>query len=77
MIHPSDPELRAGLAVRDGHAAPVTCAECGCRLQAIGHPGAEAWFHFNPLAGRDARGCRVGCADAAHDASGVATLVLA
>jgi hypothetical protein len=30
----------------------------------------EAWFHFNPLGGRDARGCRVTCADAAHDADG-------
>ena len=66
MIHPSDPELRGAAAVRDGHRAPVTCAACGCRLTAEG----EAWFHFNPLGGRDARGCRIGCADAAHDASG-------
>ena len=46
--------------------APVTCAACGCRLTENG----DAWFHFNPLAGRDARGCRVGCADAAHDVDG-------
>ena len=45
---------------------PVTCAACGCRLSMNG----DAWFHFNPLGGRDARGCRVDCADAAHDASG-------
>ena len=66
MIHPSDPELRHPAAVRDGHGAPVTCAACGCRLT----PSGEAWFHFNPLGGRDARGCRVSCADAAHDDSG-------
>ena len=59
-------DLARAVAVRDGHGAPVTCAACGCRLT----PSGEAWFHFNPLAGRDARGCRVSCADAAHDASG-------
>jgi hypothetical protein len=72
-----EPELRLLVAVRDGRAAPVTCSECGCRLQAVGHPGAEAWFHFNPLAGRDARGCRVGCADQAHDAAGRAAVAIA
>lgn len=77
MIHPPDTSVRAPLAVRDGRAAPVTCASCGCRLQAVGHPGAEAWFHFNPLAGRDARGCQVGCSDAAHDAGGRPALALA
>jgi hypothetical protein len=66
MLHPPDPELRHTLAVRDGSSAPVTCAACGCRLSLTG----EAWFHFNPLGGRDARGCRVSCVDAAHDASG-------
>ena len=66
MLHPSDHELRRILAVRDGHAAPVTCASCGCRLVVAGEVG----FHFNPLAGRDARGCIVACADAAHDLSG-------
>ena len=30
----------------------------------------DAFFHFNPLGGRDARGCRVACADAAHAADG-------
>jgi hypothetical protein len=71
MIHPSEPELRHPLAVRAGQAAPVTCAACGCRLAATG----DTWFHFNPLGGRDARGCRVACADAAHDASGRAISV--
>ena len=66
MLHPSDPDLVRPVAVRDGHGAPVTCAACGCRLT----PSGEAWFHFNPLGGRDARGCRVSCADAAHDNSG-------
>lgn len=66
MIHPSDSGLSRPLAVRGGQGAPVTCSACGCRLTATG----EAWFHFNPLAGRDARGCRVSCADAAHDAAG-------
>jgi len=65
MLHQPDPELRH-LAVRDGASAPVTCASCGCRLSQTG----DAWFHFNPLGGRDARGCRVSCVDAAHDASG-------
>jgi hypothetical protein len=66
MLHPSDHELQRILAVRDGHAAPVTCSSCGCRLVVAGEVG----FHFNSLAGRDARGCRVACVDAAHDLSG-------
>jgi hypothetical protein len=71
MLHPSDPELRRPIAVRGGQGAPVTCAACGCRLAVAG----EAWFHFNPLGGRDARGCRVACADAAHDTTGRAISV--
>jgi hypothetical protein len=66
MLHSSNRDLRRILAVRDGHAAPVTCASCGCRLVVAGEVG----FHFSPLGGRDARGCRVTCADAAHDLSG-------
>jgi hypothetical protein len=66
MLHRSESELRHPLAVRGGTAAPVTCAACGCRLAATG----DAWFHFNPIGGRDARGCRITCADAAHDATG-------
>jgi hypothetical protein len=65
MIHP-DSELSRPVAVRAGQLAPVTCASCGCRLAVTG----EAWFHFSPLGGRDARGCRIACADSAHDAAG-------
>ena len=76
MIHPTAP-LGPSQAVRDGRSAPVTCSSCGCRLQAVGHAGAEAWFHFTPLAGKDARGCRVDCADAAHDSDGRPSLAFA
>jgi hypothetical protein len=62
------------VAVRDGQLAPVTCEACGCRLEAVGRPDAAAWFHFGRGAGRDARGCRVACVDAAHDAGGRAAL---
>jgi len=77
MIHPSDPELRRPLAVRDGHGAPVTCATCGCRLQSGIEGNDIAWFHFSPLGGRDARGCRVACVDAAHDVAGYRATSLA
>jgi hypothetical protein len=70
MIHPSDPEMRRPVAVRDGHGAPVTCSACGCRLRAGMVDNDIAWFHFNPLGGRDARGCRVDCVDAPHDVAG-------
>ena len=69
MIHPTT-DVRRPQAVRDGHGAPVTCATCGCRLRSGMADNDIAWFHFNPLGGRDARGCRVTCADAAHDATG-------
>ena len=68
MLHPSD--LGPTGTVRDGRVAPVTCASCGCRLEAAGPSDSMAWFHFNPIAGRDARGCRVACADLAHDLDG-------
>lgn len=70
MYYPSDPELRT-IAVRDGQSAPVTCAACGCRLaKTVG-----GYVHFNPIAGRDARGDQVDCADALHDESGRAIAV--
>jgi hypothetical protein len=69
MLHPSDQTTRRFDAVRDGRAAPVTCALCGCRLEYSMAAGG-AWMHFNPLAGRDARGCIVACADAFHNAEG-------
>ena len=67
--HPTDVRV-----VADGRFAPVTCSACGCRL----HPDDDAtgeprWYHFGPLGGRDARGCRVPCADLAHDQAGVAS----
>jgi len=65
MIHPSDAELHP-TAVRDGRLGPVTCAACGCRLAAHG----DAFVHFKGFAGRDARGCRIDCAEAMHDAAG-------
>ena len=78
MIHPSDPEITTRpLAVRDGHGAPVTCATCGCRLQAGIADNDIAWFHFSPLGGRDARGCRVACVDDAHDVAGYRAVSLA
>lgn len=61
-------------SVRDGQLAPVTCAACGCRLEPVGPSGRQAWFHFGRGAGRDARGCRVTCVDAAHDTQGRAAL---
>lgn len=77
MIHPSDPETRRPAAVRDGHGAPVTCSSCGCRLRAGTADNDIAWFHFNPLGGRDARGCRVECVDAPHDVAGYRAVSLA
>jgi hypothetical protein len=79
MIHPSEPELRRPVAVREGRGAPVTCAACGCRLRSGMIENDIAWFHFNPLGGRDARGCRVDCVDDAHDVAGyrAASLALA
>jgi hypothetical protein len=65
---------RAVRAVRDGQLAPVTCALCGCRLEASGTADEAPWFHFGRLGGRDARGCRPECVDAAHDRSGQAIL---
>ncbi|MBA2373791.1 MAG: hypothetical protein H0V74_06260 [Chloroflexi bacterium] len=66
MLHPSDSDLDRLRAVREGRSAPVTCVACGCRLDTTG----ATFFHFNPIGGRDARGCQVPCADAAHDVSG-------
>ncbi|MFI5261805.1 MAG: hypothetical protein ACHQZR_04565 [Candidatus Limnocylindrales bacterium] len=70
MMYPSDPGPRLSHGVRDGQQGPVTCTACGCRLQASSLAGETTWQHFSPMAGRDARGCLVACADAAHDASG-------
>ena len=58
--------LSGAIETRSG---PVTCASCGCRLTPSAD-GRQAWVHFSPMAGRDARGCRVACADSVHDAAG-------
>jgi hypothetical protein len=55
---------------RSNERGPVTCAACGCRLQSASGARDGEYYHFSPLGGRDARGCRVGCVDAAHDRSG-------
>ncbi len=54
---------------RGTSTGPVTCASCGCRLTRA-TDGRQGWVHFSPIAGRDARGCRVACADSAHDDAG-------
>jgi len=65
---------RVQRAVRDGQIAPVTCTACGCRLEASGTADEAPWFHFGRLGGRDARGCRPACIEAAHDPTGRAIL---
>ncbi len=54
----------AGAEIRSG---VVTCEACGCRLQ---RSTADTYRHFAPMAGRDARGDKVACADADHDRQG-------
>jgi hypothetical protein len=71
MIHPTDADKLRYRAVRDGQGAPVTCATCGCRLEHVSASDPSTWFHFGRFAGRDARGCRVHCVDAAHDEAGL------
>jgi hypothetical protein len=61
----------SGISGAEPRTGPVTCASCGCRLERSAD-GSAAWFHFAPMAGRDARGCRVACADSAHDMAGQA-----
>ena len=68
MIEPTSSVLGRPVAVRDGRAAPVTCAACGCRLGEGSTP--DAWYHFGRHGGRDAQGCLVACADVAHDRFG-------
>ncbi len=70
MIHPSGSDPAHARGVRDGQQVPVTCVTCGCRLQGSTLAGETTWHHFSPMAGRDARGCRIACADAPHDLRG-------
>jgi hypothetical protein len=67
----------SGLADAAAGPGPVTCTACGCRLERATASGVSAWYHFAPMAGRDARGCKVGCADDAHDGRGRALAVSA
>jgi hypothetical protein len=55
----------------DAPSWPVTCAACGCRLRLDERD--ESWSHFPGPVGRDARGCRVTCADQVHDRHGRAS----
>ena len=54
---------------------PIVCATCGCRLVTDDRSsgtsdGLGPWRHFEGQPGRDARGCRIECADLAHLADG-------
>lgn len=54
-----------------GHG-PVTCAACGCRLEASTGARDGEYRHFGETLGeRDARGCRVACVGLVHDADGL------
>ena len=70
-LNPQPPRLRA---VRDGQGAPVTCAACGCRLEASGTADEAPWFHFGRMGGKDARGDRPVCLEAPHDRGGLPIL---
>ena len=65
---------RVERAVRDGQLAVVTCAACGCRLEASGTADEAPWFHFGRIGGRDARGDSPACVDTPHDRSGLPIL---
>jgi len=67
MIHPTDSQSTPRRSVRDGQGAPVVCAACGCRLEASGE---GRFLHYGRLGGRDARGCRIACAEIEHDLLG-------
>ena len=66
----SDPFHGRNAAAHRADGGPVTCASCGCRLQPVGPSDAAAFFHFGSMGGRDARGCRIDCADLVHDSRG-------
>jgi transcription initiation factor TFIIIB Brf1 subunit/transcription initiation factor TFIIB len=52
-------------------SGPVTCAICGCRLEAAESDRDYGWRHFSSLhPGQDARGCRTVCSDELHDRDG-------
>ncbi len=67
-------QLRTLMTVRDGQLTVVTCAACGCRLQADPQD-AGMWTHFGALDGRDALGHRTPCIELVHDESGRAAIL--
>jgi len=75
MIQPPEPISTGFRPARDAKSGPVTCAACGCRLERSDVDPAT-WFHFGRFAGRDARGCRVGCVEVAHDRFGLPALAI-
>jgi hypothetical protein len=76
MIQPADPRYPFSAAEPDP-SGPVTCRRCGCRLQEVEEGGQRVWYHFAPLGGRDARGCRVPCVTLPHDHTGRAAAMTA
>ncbi len=68
MLQQPDP-FRILMTVRDGQLTAVTCANCGCRLQADPEESG-AWRHFGALGGRDALGHRAACVELVHEGSG-------
>ncbi len=76
MIHPIDPQPAWPLHHVEVASGPVTCAACGCRLEADAAVSPSSWTHFAPMAGRDARGCRVECVGLPHDSTGRALVSL-
>jgi hypothetical protein len=67
MIHPTNKHPVRFAAVRNGQSAPVVCTTCGCRLEGFDD---GSFLHFGRLGGKDARGCRIDCAELTHDALG-------
>jgi hypothetical protein len=74
-MHEYEPveELPYPRALRRSDSVVLTCAACGCRLEAReslrdgGSYGPDAaWRHFWGAPGHDARGCRVACIDQPH-----------
>jgi hypothetical protein len=71
------PVFDASGASGDIAGGPVTCSNCGCRLERGTVESISAWYHFSPMGGRDARGCKIDCANDAHDAQGRALVATA
>jgi hypothetical protein len=59
--HPRPPASPATATLLPGGA--VVCDACGCR---VSDDGEGLFRHYPGAPGRDARGCRVACADQDH-----------